>query len=177
MSDVASDVADLEPTVAEARLIAERVLFQEAAFLDEKEWKSWAELYEERARYWVPSWLDEYDVASDPDTQVSWIYHDSRAQLVERISRIQSRKSITALPLPRTLHLISNMLVDTDRADLTVRSCFTVDVYDPRTYRATKNFGTYKHRLRRSGGRWLIASKTIVLMNDRIPTVLDFYSI
>jgi 3-phenylpropionate/cinnamic acid dioxygenase small subunit len=31
--------------------------------------------------------------------------------------------------------------------------------------------------LRREGDRWLIAGKTIVLLNDTIPTVLDFYCI
>ena len=92
------------------RTIAEDMLFHEAYCLDQRQWDAWSELYEADAVFWAPAWLDEYDLADDPDTQVSFIYHSSRAQLQERIGRIQSRKSITALPLPRTLHAISNVI-------------------------------------------------------------------
>jgi 3-phenylpropionate/cinnamic acid dioxygenase small subunit len=33
------------------------------------------------------------------------------------------------------------------------------------------------HTLRQAGGRWRIARKKVVLMNDTIPTMLDFYCI
>lgn len=160
------------------RQIAEDILFREALYLDTKKWDKWAAMYDERAIFWAPSWLDEYDVADDSATQLSLIYHNSRVQLLERISRIQSRKSITALPLPRTLHAISNIIIDKDDHDgLDVRSCWSVHVYDPRTYRENTYFGTYEHILRANGANWMITRKKIVLMNDRIPTVLDFYSI
>ncbi|WP_315834319.1 aromatic-ring-hydroxylating dioxygenase subunit beta [Bradyrhizobium prioriisuperbiae] len=157
---------------------AEKLLFDEAQHLDDKEWGAWAELYEADAEYWVPSWLDEYELVTDPDTQVSYIYHTSRAQLQERIGRIQSRKSITALPLPRTLHMISNVvLTDIDDRNIDARSCWTTHVFDPRTRRQHLHFGTYRHRLILSDGRYRIARKKIIIMNDCIPTVVDFYSI
>jgi 3-phenylpropionate/cinnamic acid dioxygenase small subunit len=157
---------------------AERLLFVEAQHLDRKEWAAWAELYTEDAEYWVPSWLDEHELVSDPATQVSFIYHQSRRQLQERISRIQSRKSITALPLPRTLHMISNVALSVaDDRHIDARSCWTTHVYDPRTRRQHLHFGTYEHRLALSQQGYRIARKKIVIMNDYIPTIIDFYSI
>ena len=157
---------------------AERLLFTEARCLDLKEWDVWVEMYDDDAIYWVPSWLNEYDLVQDPTTCVSFIYHESRKQLAERIARIESRKSITALPLPRTIHLISNVMVtNADDAMAHVQSCWTTHVYDPRTCKQNIHFGMYHHRIRRSSDRLLIAEKKIILMNDRVPTVLDFYSI
>jgi benzoate/toluate 1,2-dioxygenase beta subunit/2,4,5-trichlorophenoxyacetic acid oxygenase 2 len=152
----------------------ERLLFVEAQYLDDKAWDAWADLYCEDARYWVPAWLNEYDLVSDPDTQVSYIYHSSRAQLRERIGRIESRKSITALPLPRTLHMISNIVLS---AGVEARSSWTTHVFDPRTRRQHLHFGIYEHRLVRTREGYRIAAKKIVIMNDCIPTLVDFYSI
>jgi len=160
------------------QLGVERLLLIEAQYLDDKAWDAWANLYEPDAVYWVPSWLDEYDLVTDPDTQVSYIYHTSRAQLQERIGRIQSRKSITALPLPRTLHMIANIVVsEHDELTVEARSSWTTHVFDPRTRRQHLHFGTYEHRLVRTAEGYRIARKKIVIMNDCIPTVVDFYSI
>jgi benzoate/toluate 1,2-dioxygenase beta subunit/2,4,5-trichlorophenoxyacetic acid oxygenase 2 len=168
----------VSPDVMQWKQAAEDILFLEARHLDDKAWDSWAELYEPDAEYWAPSWLDEYDTADDPDTQVSFIYHSSRSQLLERISRIQSRKSITALPLPRTLHMISNVNVSAGEGELILaRSNWTTHVFDPRAQKQHLHFGTYEHVLKPSDGRLRIARKKIVIMNDRIPSVLDFYSI
>ena len=156
----------------------ERLLAVEGQLLDDKAWDAWAELYLADAVYWVPAWLDEYDLVTDPDTQVSFIYHTSRAQLQERIGRIQSRKSITALPLPRTLHVISNtVLSERNESSVEARSSWTTHVFDPRTRRQHLHFGVYEHTLVRSPDGYRIARKKIVVMNDCIPTVVDFYSI
>ena len=84
-------------------------LFQEARYLDRHQWDAWVAMYREDAVYWLPAWRDEYETITDPQTEVSLIYHNARLGLEERIARIESRKSITALPLPRTLHLIGNV--------------------------------------------------------------------
>lgn len=170
----------VRPPVLRAHDPAEvqKLLFIEAQHLDRKEWAAWAELYMDDAEYWVPSWLDEYELVSDPATQVSFIYHQSRRQLQERISRIQSRKSITALPLPRTLHTISNIVLSAgDDRNVDAQSSWTTHVYDPRTRRQHLHFGTYEHRLVLSQQGYRIARKKIVIMNDCIPTIVDFYSI
>jgi len=38
-------------------------------------------------------------------------------------------------------------------------------------------FGTYHHQLERRQGQWRITHKKVILMNDQIPTMLDFYCI
>ncbi len=159
---------------------AAAVLFREASLLDKGGWNEWVAMYRPDAEFWLPAWRNEYETISDPRTEVSLIYHDERRGLEERIARIESRKSITALPLPRTLHVIGNiMLVDTNARALEVESVVAVHVYDPRTMKEHTRYARYEHRLVRDGDAdtWQIARKKITLVNDRIPTVLDFFSI
>jgi 3-phenylpropionate/cinnamic acid dioxygenase small subunit len=153
-------------------------LFREARLLDSHEWEAWVAMYREDAVYWLPAWRDEYEPTDDPQTEVSLIYHNSRLGLEERIARIESRKSITALPLPRTLHLIGNVeLRDSGPAHVETEATFAVHVYDPRTAKEHTRYGRYQHRISTDGASWRIARKKIILVNDKVPAVLDFYSI
>jgi 3-phenylpropionate/cinnamic acid dioxygenase small subunit len=153
-------------------------LFQEARRLDTHEWDAWISMYREDAVYWLPAWRDEYETTTDPQTEVSLIYHHTRLGLEERIARIESRKSITALPLPRTLHQISNVeLRAVSPAHIETEATFAVLVYDPRTAKEHTRFGRYEHVISKERDAWRIAKKKIILTNDRVPTVLDFYSI
>ncbi len=158
--------------------LAAEILYREALHLDRREWDAWLAMYAEDAVFWVPSWVEEHEPASDPDTQVSLIYHESRFGLDERIMRIRTRKSVTAMPLPRTQHLIGSVMARAEGADaIATDAAFSVEVYDPRTTRAHRNVGRYEHLLRRQGDGWVIARKRIILVNDLVPTTLDFYSI
>jgi 3-phenylpropionate/cinnamic acid dioxygenase small subunit len=153
-------------------------LFQEARHLDKHEWDAWVAMYREDAVYWLPAWRDEYETTTDPQTEVSLIYHNTRLGLEERIARIESRKSITALPLPRTLHQISSMeLRAVSPTHIETEATFAVHVYDPRTAKEHTRFGRYEHVISREQDTWRIAKKKIILINDKVPTVLDFYSI
>jgi 3-phenylpropionate/cinnamic acid dioxygenase small subunit len=161
-----------------ALAIASSVLFREARLLDTNAWAAWAALYLPDAVYWVPAWIDEYRTTRDPKTEVSLIYHNARSSLEERIYRIGSRKSITALPLQRTSHMISNVEVTASSPTaIACHSNFSVHVYDPRTSKEHTRHGRYAHDLAASGGEWMIARKVITLVNDRVPAVLDFYSV
>lgn len=162
-----------------AREVAQDLLFREADALDRQDWQGWLALYAEDARFWAPAWLDEHRPTSDPETEVSLIYHTSRRELAERVSRVGSRKSVTALPLPRTMHLLGNILVETSAADrMTVRANAQVTSFDPRMATTHVSALRYEYQLRRDdGGDWRIAAKTIWLVNDRMPSVLDFYSL
>ena len=171
--------------IVDAERIATAVVFREARLLDRGTWDSWAAMYAEAAVYWIPAWRDEYETTGDPRTEVSLIYHDSRLGLEERIARIESRKSITALPLPRTLHLIGNLeVVEATAEGIVCESTFAVHVYDARLAKEHTRYGRYAHTLIRdnspggaTGDAWRIARKVITLVNDRVPTVLDFYSV
>jgi benzoate/toluate 1,2-dioxygenase beta subunit len=156
----------------------EDLLFREAACLDRGEWQEWLDLYAEDALFWVPAWRDELTPTSDPDRELSLIYYDSRAGLADRVFRATSGQSVASLPRPRCVHCISNVMITrSDPGEVAVTSNFVVHLHDVRAARSHSFFGRYDHRLRRSDGRWLIAAKTILLLNDTIPTVVDFYSI
>lgn len=162
----------------DAAEVAAAILYREARLLDQGEWTEWVAMYREDAVYWVPAWLDEYQTTSDPATQVSLVYHDNRRGLEERIARIESRKSITALPLPRTVHQISNLEAEENEpGQISCHSVFSVHVYDPRVAKEHVRHGRYQHTLIRESGEWKIARKVITLVNDCVPTLLDFYSI
>jgi 3-phenylpropionate/cinnamic acid dioxygenase small subunit len=162
----------------DAHHVASATLYREARLLDLGEWADWVAMYREDAIYWVPAWLDEYETTRDPATQVSLVYHDTRYALEERIARIESRKSITALPLPRTVHQISNLeATETGPGEITCHSVFSIHVYDSRVAKEHVHHGRYQHTLTRDGEDWKIARKVITLVNDRVPTVLDFYSL
>jgi len=153
-------------------------LFREARHLDMHEWDAWVAMYRKDAVYWLPAWRDEYQTTTDPQTEVSMIFHNTRLGLEERIARIESRKSITALPLPRTLHQIGNVeLRAASPAQIETEATFAVHVYDPRTAKEHTRFGRYQHVISREQETWLIAKKKIILVNDKVPAVLDFYSI
>jgi len=156
----------------------EDLLFHEAACLDRGEWQQWLDLYTEDACFWVPAWKDELTPTSDPDRELSLIYYDGRAGLAGRVFRATSGQSVASFPRPRCVHCISNvMLAGSDMTEVAAHANFVVHLHDVRAARSHSFFARYEHRLRYGDGRWLIAAKKILLLNDTIPTVVDFYSI
>ena len=158
--------------------IAAELLYREGQLLDDRHWMDWLTLYTEDARFWIPAWIDEHELTDDPDRQVSMIYITSRRELAERVSRTTSRKSVTAMPLPRTMHLVGNIQpvsVQPDR--IVVRANGTVTSYHPRTATAHVIAARYSYLLRFEEQQWRIASKKTVVINDRLPGMVDFYSI
>ncbi|WP_448509263.1 aromatic-ring-hydroxylating dioxygenase subunit beta [Immundisolibacter sp.] len=161
-----------------AASIATELLYLECRCLDDRDWAAWLELYDPNAVYWVPAWRDEYTQTGDPDTEISQIYHDTRRGLEERVMRVQSGKSVTALPLPRTTHFVSNIEAAFESDGLiAARASWMALIYNPRTEKQHSNFGHYELRLQKTGQRWLIARKTIRLQNDLVPALIDFYTL
>lgn len=157
---------------------AEAILYREAEYLDESRWDDWLDLYAEDACFWIPAWKNETETTTDPDTELSLIYYKGRNNLADRVWRVRSGQSVASTPRIRAVHLITNVrLVRADEASAQVAANFAVNLFDKRSGRTHTFFGHYRHALRREGERWLIAGKTIVLLNDTIPAVLDFYCI
>lgn len=164
----------------EPSLIATDVLNELGAALDDRAWDAWLELYREDAVYWVPAWRDEDHETSDPDREISQIYHERRAGLEERVARVRSGQSVTALPLPRTTHFTSNVAasVAADSADtLHARASAMVHVYQPRSGSQYVNFGYYELELTRIDNAWRITRHVIHLKNDCVPALIDFYTL
>ncbi|GIQ78272.1 aromatic-ring-hydroxylating dioxygenase subunit beta [Bradyrhizobium sp. RD5-C2] len=162
-----------------ARAVASDLILTEAHELDSRNWAAWLALYSVDAKFWMPAWLDENAQSDDPNTQVSLIYHESRLELEERVDRVNSLKSITTMPLPRTIHVIGGIRLLAHSEDrIQASSSANVHVYDPRTSDHHIAAVRYSHTLSRTGdGPWLITCKTISLINDRMPSVVDFYTV
>lgn len=159
---------------------AAALLQQEALFLDLQRWEDWLALYDDECLFWVPTWRDEHTLIDDPKSQVSFIYLRNKNGLAERVRRVSQGKSITTHPLPRTSHHIGQPLWLADDSlpeGGSWHSQWVNHQYDPRTHEHRTLFGRYQHSFVHSQGVWKIRQKIVTLVNDRIATVLDFYSV
>ncbi len=155
---------------------AEDLLYREARALDERRFDDWLAMYAEDVVFWMPAWKDETTPTSDPDTELSLIYYQGKQNLADRIWRLGSGLSNASEIPARVAHLVGNVIVEPGGAGETVvLSSFTAHHHDPRADRIHVFFGHYRHVFRHDGRAWLIAAKTITLMNDCIPTVADLY--
>jgi anthranilate 1,2-dioxygenase (deaminating, decarboxylating) small subunit len=90
------------------------------------------------------------------------------------VFRIRTGKAASTIPMPRTLHLISNVrIAPLDNDELEVRVNWHTLYYRLQT--AEQFFGRATYRLRPDGESWKISRKHVVLLNDTINSVLDFY--
>ncbi len=153
------------------------LLHLEALCLDEQRWDDWLALYTEDVEFWVPAWKSEHQTTADPHAEISLIYLTSRLRLQERIDRLRSGKSAAALVLPRTAHAISNVLVETgESADrVNVRCLCITHIYDPKRRRELQTTARYELGLVQQEGDWRISAKKVIILNDNLPTKLEFY--
>lgn len=156
------------------------VIAREAFYLDLRRWDDWLELYDEDAVFWVPAWIDETTQASDPNTEVSLIYHEGRASLSDRVWRLKSGMSIASTPPLRTAHIIGRPIFGAGGADSDPRfaqcawSCF---VYSATRHAQQTNFGLYEYEFSVDRPSPMIRKKKIVLMNERVASILDIHCV
>jgi 3-phenylpropionate/cinnamic acid dioxygenase small subunit len=162
----------------EATQIATTLLNHHGSFLDDRAWDEWLALYRADAVYWVPAWRDEANETTDPNSEISQIYHAHKSGLEERVARIRSGKSVTAMPLPRTTHFTTNVVAHSVIPnEIEVRANWMVQVYQPRTTKQYVNFGYCELTLTQANDAWLIAKIIIHLKNDLVPALIDFYTL
>jgi 3-phenylpropionate/cinnamic acid dioxygenase small subunit len=158
------------------RSAAVELIDLEGVLLDQKDWDAWLGLYTEDATYWIPAWDGDHELTKDPDREISLIYYPTGAGLEDRIFRLRTGHSLASTPLPRTVHLTSNHVVN-EGAD---GSCEVRSNWSAHSYRLKKAhtfFGYQEHVLRQEVGRLRIASRKVVVANDLIPNLLDIYSV
>lgn len=158
---------------------AAEFLYREAQLLDERRWDEWVELYTQDAVFWVPAWKSEDEPTSSPDTELSLIYYEGRSNLADRVWRARSSLSVASTPLHRTAHSITNVVLESAPApdQAIVKSSWATHTFNPRRKTQHVFFGRCEHTLRLEGGTWRIARKKVLLLNDYIPAVLDFYMV
>jgi 3-phenylpropionate/cinnamic acid dioxygenase small subunit len=154
------------------------LLYREAAYLDRQQWDDWLGLYVPDCVFWVPSYISETTVTRDPQTEVSHIYYATRSGLEDRVWRIRSGLSVATIPMPRTMHAVTNVQLTAARDDaLTLESNIAVDVFNLKNHASHRLFGRAEHRLVMRDGAWRIARKTVIVLNDYLPSVVDIYSV
>jgi len=158
--------------------VGSELLFREAALIDRQDWDAWLALYVPDCVFWVPTWTGDHTLARDPETELSHIYYATRSGLEDRVWRIRSGLSIASLPMPRTMHALTNVrLVEASDAVLDLEANFSVDVVSLRDRATHRLFGRYAHRLAMREGAWRIARKVVTVLNDDLPSVVDVYSV
>jgi 3-phenylpropionate/cinnamic acid dioxygenase small subunit len=154
--------------------LVEQLLLREAALLDKRQWDDWLALMTPDVEFWIPAWHSEDELTSDPAAELSLIYYDSRIGLEDRVFRLRSGRSVASTPWPRTCHFVTNITA----RQLDDGHCEAFANWQVLSYRleqTTQFFGHYQYLLAHSeSGAWRIRKKKIVVLNDVIPTVLDF---
>ena len=143
----------------------EQFLYHEARLLDEQRWEEWNALYLEDAEYWVPAAPQQ----EDPHNHVSLIYETGLLRAV-RIKRYKHPNAFSLQPKPRSVHLVSNVILDGfDQAkrEYRVNSRFIMLQY--RREKQDVFAGCYNHILRMEGDELKIASKRVDLLNCDAP--------
>ena len=160
-------------TTEDARLF----LYREARLLDDRDWDAWLAMYAPEAEFWMPSWDDDEELVTDPQSEISLIYYGHRGGLEDRVFRIRTeRSSATSLPVARTSHNIANVEVVSQAGD-TVELRFNWVTYSYRYKTVDTYFGTSFYTLNVGGADPAITRKKVVLKNDYIHHVVDIYHI
>jgi benzoate/toluate 1,2-dioxygenase beta subunit len=125
----------------------------------------------------MPSWDDDDQLVSDPQTEISLIWYGNKGGLEDRVFRIGTeRSSATSLPEPRTSHNITNVeILEQTATDCRLR--FNWVTYSYRYKTTDIYFGTSFYTLDISGPEPLIKKKKVILKNDYIHHVIDIYHI
>lgn len=153
------------------------LLFAEARALDDRDWDTWLTFYHPDCSFWMPAWDDEDQLTEDPQNEMSLIYYPDRSGIEDRVFRIKTdRSSATSLPEPRTSHNISNIeVLGQEGGQISLRFNWLTLTY--RYGQTDQHWGTSFYTIDATGPKPLIASKKVVLKNDRIHHVIDVYHI
>ncbi len=141
----------------------EQFLYHEARLLDEQRWAEWNELFTKDGEYWVPASPEQ----ADAQNHVSLIYETELLRAV-RIKRFKHPNAFSLQPKPRSVHLISNVMLD----DYDEHSCVLSSRFIMLQYRREEldTFGgSYTHHLQRVGGDYKIRKKRVDLINCDAP--------
>src|SRR5579863_6681311 len=139
---------------------AEDILYLEARVLDERRYEDWLAMLTADALYWIPCGGD----GGDPSREVAIVY-DNATRLHDRIARLLSGVAHAQSPPSKTRRLVSNVQVDDSAEDAAnVVSAFLL--YELRRGKERVFAGHYEHGMRFEDGRWKIAAKKAVLVNN-----------
>jgi len=156
----------------------ERLIYREAYCLDVRDFDGWLALYRDDAEFAMPAWIDETTLATDPANELFLIYFPDKTGLDDRVYRINTRDSYASTPMPRSCHVIGNVLILSSMSETVEATCsWTLHQYGDRKGPRIHG-GRYDYRLKRDAdGAFRIARKHIVFLNDRVDIPLDVYNV
>ena len=153
---------------SELRHQVEEFLYLEAELLDDRKLREWLELLTDDVRYWMPIRHNTLERPQEIVEELSkpgegYYFDDDKQNLRLRVERVYSKSAWAELPPSRTRHLVSNVRIKKDNdTEIEVHSNFLV--YRTRMESDKDLFvGTRQDILRRVGGGFKIARRTIVL--------------
>lgn len=143
----------------------ERLLYDEADFLDRADLEGWMGLYTEDGAYWMPQSPEQ----TDPATQISLFYDDRLLMNIRRLNFGSDLAASMAYPV-RASHLIGNICIrDWDAAagicKVTANFHAAVLLRSEQTLYA----GRYTYDLLAAGADLKIRHKRVDLMNCDTP--------
>lgn len=144
------------------RAEAEDFLYLEAALLDEWRLDEWLGLFDESARYFVPT-TDLPD--ADPKVNLVLI-DDDIERLRSRVVRLKSRHAHREFPWSRTRRLVTNIRVTPDGEATRVAAAFAL--YRFRGGNSDVFVGHYEYRLVRRDGNIRITYRKAVLDQEAL---------
>jgi len=143
-----------------SRAEAEDILYMEARLLDERRYEAWLGMFTADATYWVPA----NGEGVDPNREVAIVY-DDMPRLTGRIERLTSGGAHAQSPPSKTQRVVSNVqLEESAENSATVRCTFIM--YELRRSKERIFAGRGEYRMRCEDGRWKIAGKKAVLVNN-----------
>lgn len=158
----------------ELKAAAEELILREAALLDDKNWREWLSLYAEDAIYWAPTWASEYETTTDPELELNLMYLKGRAHLEDRVFRIETGDSFASVPMSRTAHVVSGVLLGTQEGnEVAARAGWIVHAFGP--HGTVTRGGWYEYRLRETAEGLKIARKKIILIDDKLVGPVDIF--
>ena len=152
----------------------EQFFYRKSELCDAQEWDAYIELFDEGSEFHLPQWDSEHVYTKDPKREMSLIYYANRSGLEDRVFRLRTGKAASATPMPRTLHLVNNLRIEPGvNGELEVRLNWHTLFYRQAT--SEQFYGHATYQLKPVGDSWKITRKHVLLLNDTINSVLDFY--
>lgn len=153
----------------------EQFLYNVSEACDSQDWDRYLDYFTEESVFHIPQWKSEHEYTTDPKREMSLMYYSNRGGLEDRVFRIRTGKSAASTPMPRTLHSINNVRYVENEGIFTVSVNWVTHYY--RFGQMGIFFGTASYTLLKIDGQWKIQGKHVILLNDKIDSVLDFYHV
>jgi benzoate/toluate 1,2-dioxygenase subunit beta len=139
---------------------AEDIIYMEARLLDERRYEQWLGMFTADATYWVPA----NGEGVDPAREVAIVYDDI-PRLTGRIERLTSGGAHAQSPPSKTRRVVSNVQIEESSEDAATVLCAFI-MYELRRSKERVFAGRGEYRMRCENGRWKLASKKAILVNN-----------